>query len=75
LVRRLCFFSTGTNNAVDELSEKFGKYTVHHAASLPTKIQSQHEGKRGDVPERVTDLFKGENKRQRLRLPLLHIKV
>lgn len=62
-------------NAVDELSEKFGKYTVHHAASLPTKIQSQHEGERGDVPKRATALFKGENKRQRLGLPLLHIKV
>jgi len=62
-------------SAVDELSERFGKYMVHHAASLPTKIQSQHEGERGDIPERVTDLFKGENKRQRLGLPLLHIKV
>jgi DNA polymerase IV len=62
-------------SAVDELSERFGKYMVHHAASLPTKIQSQHEGERGDVPERITDLFKGENKRQRLGLPLLHIKV
>ena len=62
-------------HAVDELSEKFGKYTVHHASSLPTKIQSQHEGERGDVPKRVNDLFKGENKRQRLGLPLLHIKV
>ena len=62
-------------NAVDELSEKFGKYTVYHASSLPTKIQSQHEGERGDVPQRVNDLFRGENKRQRLGLPLLHIKV
>jgi len=62
-------------SAVDELSEKFGKYTVHHAASLPTKIQSQHEGERGDVPIRANDLFRGENKRQRLGLPLLHIKV
>ena len=62
-------------SAVDELSEKFGKYTVHHATSLPTKIQSQHEGERGDVPIRANDLFKGENKRQRLGLPLLHIKV
>ena len=60
---------------VDALSEKFGKYTVHHASSLPTKIQSQHEGERGDVPQRVSDLFRGENKRQRLGLPLLHIKV
>lgn len=62
-------------HAVDELSKKFGKYTVLHAASLPTKIQGQHEGERGDIPQRITDLFKGENKRQRLGLPLLHIKV
>jgi DNA polymerase-4/DNA polymerase V len=62
-------------HAVDELSKMYGKYTVCHAASLPTKIQAQHEGERGDVPVRATDLFKGENKRQRLGLPLLHIKV
>ena len=46
-------------HAVDELSEKFGKYTVHHASSLPTKIQSQHEGERGDVPKRVSGSFQG----------------
>jgi DNA polymerase-4/DNA polymerase V len=62
-------------HAVDELSKMYGKYTVCHAASLPTKIQAQHEGERGDVPVRSTDLFKGENKRQRLGLPLLHMKV
>ena len=62
-------------STVDRLSEKFGKYTVHHAASLPAKLQALHEGERGDVPGRKTDLFKGENKRQRLGLPMLHIKV
>ncbi|MBI5638865.1 MAG: DNA polymerase IV [Nitrospirae bacterium] len=61
--------------AVDRLSEKFGKYTVHHAASLPTKLQARHEGDRGDVPERMTELLRGENRRQRLGVPLLHIKV
>ncbi len=61
--------------AVDELSKTYGKYAVCHAASLPTKIQAQHEGERGDVPERATDLFKGENKRQRLGVPLLRMKV
>jgi DNA polymerase-4 len=61
--------------AVDELSARLGKYAVHHAVSLPTKIQAQHEGARGDVPIRVTGLFKGENKRQRLGLPVLNIKV
>ncbi|MDA8171739.1 MAG: DNA polymerase IV [Nitrospiraceae bacterium] len=66
---------TRVYNAVDSLSERFGKYTVLHAASLPTKLQSQHEGERGDVPGRKQDLFKGENKRQRLGIPVLKIKV
>lgn len=60
---------------VDQLSERFGKHTIHHAASLPTKLQSQHEGERGDVPQRKRDLFKGESKRQRLGLPVLKVKV
>ncbi len=60
---------------IDILSEKFGKYTVHHGASLLTKIQAQHEGERGDIPQRASELFKGENKRQHLGFPVLHIKV
>jgi len=62
-------------SAVDRLSGIFGKHTVHHAASLPTKLQAQHEGDRGDVPQRKVTLFKGESKRQRLGLPMLNIKV
>jgi hypothetical protein len=61
--------------SIDHLSRKYGKHTVQHGASLPTKLQTQHEGARGDVPLRKTDMFKGENKRQRLGLPLLHIKI
>ncbi len=61
--------------SIDELSRKYGKHAVQHGASLPTKLQAQHEGERGDVPVRKADLFKGENKRQRLGLPMLHIKV
>jgi DNA polymerase-4/DNA polymerase V len=61
--------------AVDALSEKFGKHAVQLASSLPTKLQAQHEGERGDVPVRRGLLFKGESPRQRLKLPLLHIKV
>jgi len=60
---------------VDSLSEKYGKHTVQHGSSLPTKLQAQHEGDRGDLPLRKTDMFRGENKRQRLGLPLMHIKV
>jgi hypothetical protein len=61
--------------AIDELSEKFGKHTIMHATSLPTKLQGQHEGERGDIPERKTEMFRGENKRQRLGLPMLRMKV
>jgi DNA polymerase-4 len=60
---------------VDELSRKYGKHAIQHAASLPTKLQAQHEGERGDVPQRKGNLFKGENKRQRLGMPMLNIKV
>jgi hypothetical protein len=48
---------------------------IQHAASLPAKLQLQHEGERGDVPQRKTNLFRGENKRQRLGLPMLNVKV
>jgi len=61
--------------SMDRISEKYGKHTIQHGASLPAKLQAQHEGERGDVPQRKIALFKGENKRQRLGMPLLHIKV
>ena len=61
--------------AVDELSARYGKHTVLQASSLPVKEQAQHEGQRGDVPVRKTDMFKGENKRQRLGVPMIHIKI
>ncbi|HSB34349.1 MAG TPA: DNA polymerase IV, partial [Nitrospirota bacterium] len=59
--------------SVDRIAKKFGKHSVQHEASLPTKLQAKHEGERGDVPFRRAILFKGENRRQRL--PLLHVKV
>ncbi len=61
--------------AVDEISERYGKHAIQHASSLPAKLQTQHEGDRGDVPRRKTELFKGENTRQRVGLPVLNIKI
>jgi len=61
--------------AVDEISERYGKHAIQHASSLPTKLQAQHEGERGDVPRRKTELFNGENTRQRVGLPVLNIKI
>ncbi|HDH50154.1 MAG TPA: DNA polymerase IV [Nitrospirae bacterium] len=69
-------------HTVDKLSARFGKHTVQHAASLlgtsrsrPAKLQARHKGERGDIPGRMTDLFKGENSRQRIGLPTLNLKV
>jgi DNA polymerase-4/DNA polymerase V len=62
-------------HSVDELSLRFGKHTVQHASSMPAKLQIQHEGARGAVPARKTAMFRGENRRQRLGLPMLHMKV
>jgi DNA polymerase-4/DNA polymerase V len=62
-------------HSIDELSARFGKHTVQHASSLPTKLQVQHEGDRGDIAARKVNLFKGENKRQRLGLPMMHVEV
>jgi DNA polymerase-4/DNA polymerase V len=61
--------------AVDALSRKYGKHTLQHAVSLPTKLQAQHENDRGDLPVRKTVFFRGENFRQRLGLPMLNVDV
>jgi len=61
--------------AVDEISERYGKHAIQHASSLPAKLQAQHEGERGDVPRRKTELFNGENTRQRVGLPVLNIRI
>ncbi|MFN3395860.1 MAG: hypothetical protein ACK4Z9_03580, partial [Thermodesulfovibrionales bacterium] len=60
-------------NVVNRISERFGKHTIIMASSLPTKKEAQHRGERGDLPLRRSDLFKGENKRQRIGVPLLRI--
>ncbi len=61
--------------SLDQLSQKYGKHTIQHGASLPAGLQAQHEGDRGDVPVRKASLMKGENLRQRLGMPMLHIKI
>lgn len=62
-------------DVVDALSKRYGKHTLIHGSSMATKLQAQHEGERGDVPSRKLVKFKGENKRQRLGMPFLDIKV
>jgi Nucleotidyltransferase/DNA polymerase involved in DNA repair len=58
--------------AVDEINEKFGKHTVHIAASNIAGMKSSHS--RNDIAERKRELLKGETFRRRLKIPMLNLK-
>jgi len=58
-------------DAVDALSEKFGKHTVYLATSLKALTTPSHSGDRNVVAVRQQDLFRGEPKRKRLAVPML----
>ncbi len=57
--------------AVDSLSTKYGKHTVHLAAGHQAQLKPRHQGGRGNVPLRQQQKILGETKRQRLNIPLL----
>ncbi|MBN1380962.1 MAG: DNA polymerase IV [Deltaproteobacteria bacterium] len=60
-------------HAVDELSGKYGKHTLHLGASHP--IEQFGRGKRGAPTVREQTKLYGETKRRHLGLPIVHIKV
>ncbi len=57
--------------AVDILSKKYGKHTVHSAASIEANTFDQHKGWRGHKPLRKMKKMLGESARKRLGMPLL----
>ena len=59
--------------AIDEISGKYGKHTLHLGGSHT--IETKGQGKRGAPTIREETRLFGETKRQHLGLPLLHIKV
>ncbi len=59
--------------AIDEISGKYGKHTLHLGGSHA--IETQGQGKRGNQTAREQTRLLGETKRRHLSLPLLHIKV
>ncbi|HEX2241763.1 MAG TPA: DNA polymerase IV [Gammaproteobacteria bacterium] len=61
--------------AIDAIREKYGKHTVFLGSSFLAHQHKQHEGERGDAPERTRQLLKGETKRKRLGIPLFLGKV
>lgn len=64
-----------TFEAIDKINSRFGKHTVHLAASLPANNYRFHQSDRGDIPLRQQRLLPGEGKRQRLNIPLMFVKV
>lgn len=56
---------------LDALSERYGKHTVFLGSSFLAMKERQHKGERSDDAKRKTDLFKGENARQRIGIPML----
>lgn len=61
--------------SLDSLSERFGKHVIIHGSSLEAIESPLHLTERGTLPLRKKELIKGENSRQRLRIPLLNIRV
>ena len=56
--------------SVDTLREKYGKHTVFLGASFLAHAHAQHDGERGQVPERQRQLLPGETVRKRLAIPM-----
>jgi nucleotidyltransferase/DNA polymerase involved in DNA repair len=61
--------------AIDAIREKYGKYTLFLGSSFLAHQHKQHEGERGDAPERTRQLLKGETKRKRLGIPMFLGKI
>jgi len=57
--------------AMDKLSERFGKHAVHLAASTPAHGTPPHIKDRGDIPARKQNRVKGETTRTHLNTPFL----
>ena len=52
------------------LREKYGKHTVFLGASFLAHAHAQHDGERGQLPERQRQLLPGETARKRLGIPM-----
>jgi DNA polymerase-4/DNA polymerase V len=56
---------------IDKIDEKFGKHSVFLGSSMQAINGVQYRGDRADFAKRRSNLFRGENKRQRLGIPML----
>lgn len=55
---------------VDAIKKKYGKHTIYLGSSYYANNEPQHNGDRGETPERKKILFKGESARKRLSIPM-----
>ena len=63
------------NRVMDDVNELYGKHKLHLGTSLWLAKHKQHISARGDLPQRKTELLKGETFRQRLGIPMWDVKV
>lgn len=56
--------------SVDAIKRKYGKHTLFLGSSFLAHKSNQHQGDRGDLPQRKTSLLKGETIRKRLGIPM-----
>ena len=63
------------SRVMDEVNELYGKHKLHLGTSLWLAKHKQHVSARGDLPQRKTDLLKGETFRQRLGIPVWNVRV
>ncbi|MEI8328035.1 MAG: DNA polymerase IV [Candidatus Taylorbacteria bacterium] len=59
------------HEAVDRLSEKYGKHSVFLGSSFRAMTDASHRGSRGEETERRSHLLKGETRRKRIGIPFL----
>ncbi len=55
---------------VDMMKNKYGKHALFLGSSFQAHTFGSHLGDRGDKPQRASNLFRGENSRQRLAVPM-----
>jgi DNA polymerase-4/DNA polymerase V len=58
-------------DAIDALDARFGKHSVYLGSTYTALTTATHLEERGDVPTRAKQLMRGENKRQRINIPML----
>ena len=61
--------------SVDEVRRHYGKHTLILGSSFLANAFGQHLGERGDIPERIEMLLKGETKRKRLGIPMFNVYI